>query len=40
MRVIGRVGGDALALNAGALELDLPVSGLRDARDRGLADLI
>ena len=38
--VIGRVGGDALSLSAGAVELNLPVSGLRDARERGLADLV
>ncbi len=40
MHVIGRVGGDALSLSAGALELNLPVSELESARERGLADLI
>jgi phosphoribosylformylglycinamidine synthase len=40
MHVIGRVGGDALSLSAGALELNLPVSELQSARERGLADLI
>ncbi len=40
MHVIGRVGGDALTLGAGALELNLPVSELESARERGLADLI
>ena len=40
LQVIGRVGGDRLAISAGGLELNLPVSELRDARERGLADLI
>lgn len=40
MHVIGRVGGGSLALRAGALELNLPVSELRAARERGLAELI
>ena len=40
LHVIGRVGGAQLTISAGGLELNLPVSELRDARERGLADLI
>ncbi len=40
LHLIGRVGGDQLVISAGGLELNLPVSELRDARERGLADLI
>ncbi len=38
--VIGRVGGKALSVVAGALDWNLPVSELHDARERGLAELI
>jgi phosphoribosylformylglycinamidine synthase II len=38
--VIGRVGGGALSLRAGALEVNLPVSEIESARERGLAELI
>ena len=37
---IGRVGGETMSVVAGALRWNLPVSGLRDARERGLAELI
>jgi phosphoribosylformylglycinamidine (FGAM) synthase-like enzyme len=40
MLVIGRVGGDRLELTAGTLQLNLPLSELRDARERGLAELV
>ena len=38
--LIGRVGGDRLAIAAGGLQLDLPLSEVRDARERGLAGLV
>ena len=38
--MIGRVGGTALSVVAGALDWNLAVSELRDARERGLAELI
>jgi phosphoribosylformylglycinamidine synthase len=37
MRIIGRVGGDALEIEG---QLKLPVSELRDVRDRGLSELM
>jgi phosphoribosylformylglycinamidine synthase len=40
LHVIGRVQGDRLSLHAGELELNLPLSEMRAARDGGLAELV
>jgi phosphoribosylformylglycinamidine synthase subunit PurL len=39
-RVIGRVGGDTLEIAAGALQVKLPLSELREAREGGLGGLV
>ncbi len=40
LRVVGRVGGEQLSLQAGELELNLAVSELREARESGLKELV